>query len=381
MSDLTTPLGFKPPGEERRKIPVGFLLGVGAVSIVALLTLWIVVVDDPLGGEPVARTPIATTQETVDRGEIATVGVKSGTGALLPPPKAEDEAGDADAIAAVGTPEHGPDPAAETEKMPVGADPALLVDGPYGRLPRVAEDGRRPLDVYARPTPGMVASAPKIAVIVGGIGLSQTGTQEALRQLPADVTLAFAPYGSDLARWVTKARQDGHELLLQLPLEPYDYPDNDPGPHTLLTSLDADKNIDRLHWLMTRAEAYVGVMTYMGARFTADAQALEPVLADVAGRGLLFVDEGTSSRSLLGDAAKSKQAPFARGDVPIDAVATEQEIDSRLAQLEQIARSRGIAVGTASALPISVRRISAWAAALEARGITLVPISATQRAH
>lgn len=375
MSDLTTPLGFKAPGDDRRKLPLGAMIGVGFVAVAAMLVVWLVVVDDPLGGEPRVRVKIATADQPIQRNDITTVGVKSGTGELLPPLGAAPDRTER-------PPADGPPmDATVPEPMPVVADPALLVDGPYGQIPRIAEDGRRPLDVYARPVPAVVGSAPKVVVVVGGIGLSQIGTQEALRQLPPQVTLAFAPYGSDLERWTAKARQDGHELLLQLPLEPFDYPDNDPGPQTLLTSLDADKNIDRLHWLMARMQTYVGVMTYMGARFTAEGPALDPVLADVGGRGLLFLDEGTSSRSTAADLARQKNVPFARGDVVIDGTATEAEIDGRLAQLEQIARSRGMAVGTASALPVSVRRIAAWAKTLEARGITLVPVSATQHAR
>ncbi len=389
MSDLTTPLGFKAPGDDRKKIPFGAIFGIAAVAIAAGLALWLVVVDDPQGGQPSARVAIASPEQAVARSEITTVGVKSASGELLPPPDAKpaaDQPEGADPIAGVAAP--GGDGVVarsggegEPAELPVKPDPALLVDGPYGQLPRVAEDGRRPLDVYARPVPGLIASAPRVAIVVGGVGLSQTGTQEALRQLPPEVTLAFAPYGADLERWVTKARQDGHELLLQLPLEPFDYPDNDPGPHTLLTSLDSVKNIDRLHWLMARISTYVGVMTYMGARFTSEAASLDPVLADVAGRGLLFLDEGTSSRSVASDIARSRKTPFSRGDVVLDTAATEAEIDGRLAQLEQIARSRGMAVGTASALPVSIRRIAAWAKTLDARGITLVPISATQRAQ
>ena len=33
---------------------------------------------------------------------------------------------------------------------------------------------------------------------------------------------------------VARAREAGHEVLLEVPMEPFDYPDNDPGPQTLL---------------------------------------------------------------------------------------------------------------------------------------------------
>ena len=89
-----------------------------------------------------------------------------------------------------------------------------------------------------------------------------------MTKLPGAVTFAFQPYGPDVEALATKARADGHELLLQTPMEPFDYPDNDPGPQTLLTTLPAEQNLDRLTWLMSRFQGYVGIANQMGARFT-----------------------------------------------------------------------------------------------------------------
>ena len=110
-----------------------------------------------------------------------------------------------------------------------------------------------------------------IAIVIGGLGVSAAVTQQAMEKLPGPVTFAFSPYGTDVDRLVDQcARADGHEVLLQAPMEPFDYPDNDPGPQTLLTSLSPDQNLDRLYWLMSRFQGYVGVANYMGARFTSE---------------------------------------------------------------------------------------------------------------
>jgi hypothetical protein len=190
------------------------------------------------------------------------------------------------------------------------------------------------------------------------------------------VTLAFAPYGSEVDRMVQHARAVGHEVLLQVPLEPFDYPDNDPGPQTLLVSLPAEQNLDRLHWLMSRFQGYVGLTNYMGARFTTSEPAMSPVLRDVAKRGLIYVDDGTSHRSIAGQAASAHNLPFAKGDIVIDSTPTPANIDKALARLEALARERGSAIGVASALPASIDRIAAWAKAAESRGVAIVPISA-----
>jgi len=127
---------------------------------------------------------------------------------------------------------------------------------------------------------------------------------------------------------------------------------------------------------MSRFKGYVGVANYMGARFTATDPALAPVLREVSKRGLLYVDDGTSPRSLAGQIAGANNMPFAKADLVLDAVPMPTDIDRALTRLEQLAGDRGFAVGVASALPASIDRISAWAKAVESRGFALVPVTA-----
>jgi polysaccharide deacetylase 2 family uncharacterized protein YibQ len=211
--------------------------------------------------------------------------------------------------------------------------------------------------------------------VIGGLGISASGTADALAKLPRTVTFALAPYGTDLEKLAERARAEQHEVLLQVPMEPFQYPDNDPGPQTLLTSLTTEQNIDRLHWLMSRFQGYVGLLNYMGARFTASEQELTPVLRDVAQRGLIYVDDGSSSRSIAGQLAGSNNLPFAKTDIVLDAVPTPVEIDRALARLEMKARDSGSAVGFATAQPATIARIADWAKKVESRGIFLVPIT------
>jgi polysaccharide deacetylase 2 family uncharacterized protein YibQ len=189
------------------------------------------------------------------------------------------------------------------------------------------------------------------------------------------VTLAFTPYGSDPTKLAERARAQRHEILLQIPMEPYDYPDNDPGPQTLLATLGAEQNLDRMLWHLGRLQGYAGIANFMGARFVATDAAMQPIIREAARRGLAYFDDGSAARSVAATLASSQAIPFAKGDVAIDAVPTSAEVDHALAKLEDIAKERGYAVGTASALPLSIERIAAWTKGLEARGILLVPLT------
>jgi polysaccharide deacetylase 2 family uncharacterized protein YibQ len=267
-----------------------------------------------------------------------------------------------------------PIPATQDARAPL--DQRLLEPSRHGSIPRVAPDGARPADVYARvkAAPG-TKNGPMVAIVLAGLGVGASATQTATAKLPAPVTFAFVPYGAGVEQAVTRARAKGHEVLLQVPMEPFEYPDNDPGPQTLLLSLSADQNLDRLHWLMSRFQGYVGIANYMGARFTSAEQGLGPVMKEIGKRGLIYFDDGSAPRSLAGQIAGANNLPFARADVVLDAVSTPTHIDQALTRLEATARERGVAIGVATAMPVSIERIAQWAKAAESRGIVLAPIS------
>ena len=249
----------------------------------------------------------------------------------------------------------------------------LLEDGPDGKLPIIGPDGLRPMDQYARPWSG--ARGVRIGLVVGGLGLSQTGTQNAIRTLPPDVTLAFAASGNSLQRWMQEARRKGHEILLQIPFEPFDYPANDPGPLTLTTEAGAKTNLALLHKSLSEITNYTGIMNFLGGRFLSDADALEPVMRDLAKRGLLFLDDGTSAQSLSGTLAGTLDVPQGFADLVVDDQLDRGAILKKLDELERIARKNGQAIGVASAFDESVGAISDWVDEASARGIEFVGVS------
>lgn len=254
-------------------------------------------------------------------------------------------------------------------------DLALVEQTVAGPLPRIAEDGSQAWHVYAHPAAD-AGGRPRIAVVISGMGLREAPTRMAVQRLPPPVTLAFAPYGEGLQEWVAQARAAGHEVLLELPMEPYDYPENDPGPHALLTGLSAEENTSRLEWLLSRFAGYAGVINFFGGKFTTSETALGPVMAELKGRGLMIVDNQSASRSKISDIARQIDMPFVSATAQLDVDLTAAGIDAALADLERKAAAEGFAAGVGSPLPLTIERISLWAAQLNARGIILVPVTA-----
>jgi polysaccharide deacetylase 2 family uncharacterized protein YibQ len=254
------------------------------------------------------------------------------------------------------------------------ADPALIENSAIGPLPRIADDGRKPMTAYAGPAP--TAAKFRIAIVVSGLGLSANATKSALDNLPPGVTLGFAPYASDVSSWVGEARSRGHEVLLEIPMEPFDFPDSDPGPHTLRSGQDEDTNIQRLNWALTRFTGYAGVTNLLGQRFLSDSDALAPALSTLNRRGLYFFDNGAAAQSVTPTVAGQVGIPLVQSGPAIDTIQTALEIDRHLFELETQARANGSAVGSAFLYPVSLARITAWAKTLQSRGFVLVPVSA-----
>jgi uncharacterized protein len=266
---------------------------------------------------------------------------------------------------------------AKAEALPAAPDPALVERTALGPLPTIGPDGRKPWQVYARPF-DRSDRRPRIAVLLTGLGLSGAATEAGINDLPGAVTLGFNPYAPKLDEWIERARAAGHEVFLSLAMEPVDYPRVDPGPHTLLVSLDRQQNLERLQWVLSRVAGYVGVVSAAGSRFTTSQGDLLPILDEVKARGLMFVDSRASEHSVAGPLSKSIGLPRAVSDFALDQQqASRDAIDQRLQQLEQLARQTGVAVGLGEVYPVTIERLAQWIPSLERKGIALAPVSAT----
>lgn len=376
MQDLNTPL--RPPrGAGMRRISVPWSEGVIALAfLVALVAgLWIALIDDPYGGQPRAVAAIEDTmleegRAASGRGGILMNASRVVEGEQFPASTVGDERTGMKMLSLNRPPE------TRVMKFVDKPRPDLLEATVHGQIPKISLEGLKPMQAYARPAKaGSYSGKARVVIIVGGMGLSQTGTLRAIDTLPADVTLAFAPYGSSLSRWVSRARQAGHEILLQLPLEPHGYPVTNPGRNTLLVSSDGSENADRLHWHLSRIDSYTGVMGFMGSRFLTDPKAMTGLLTELRDRGLFFVDEGVFHQSVAPSLAARLDAPSLTASVRLDRIRREDEIVRQLNELAKIARRDGVAIGTASAFPQSVEIITKWIEAAEQEGIAVVPAS------
>jgi polysaccharide deacetylase 2 family uncharacterized protein YibQ len=251
--------------------------------------------------------------------------------------------------------------------LPVAPIPGLSAPGPGGLLPIIAADGRASWKAYARPFAD--DGRPKIALVIGGLGLNPDQTRQAIDALPPEVTLAFSPYAENLQAQIDRARAVGHEVMVELPMEPLDYPDNDPGPYTLLSNAPPGEIQAKLDWLMSRAAGYFAVTNAFGSRFLGQDKAMAPVIQTLRQRGVAFIDDGQAA-GRGGGLHRASMGP--RIDADLDSAA----IDNQLLSLEATALQSGAALGAGSDYPLTVNQVQKWAVAVRDRGYALAPASA-----
>ena len=316
---------------ERQPAPSGgvMTLAAAAMFLIAAATLLLIVRGNPYDGAPRVRVRVSFPQA---RASGRPPPGLSATGGLVPAPVA-----------------------------------GLSAPGPGGPLPIIAEDGRAAWKAYARPF--VDDGRPKIALVIGGLGLNPDAARAAIDALPPEVTLAFSPYAEGLQALVDRARAAGHEVMIEAPMEPLDYPDTDPGPATLTVSAAPLDLQHKLDWIMSRAAGYFAVTNTHGGRFLAQDKAMSPFVQALRQRGVAFVDDG-QAQGRAGELHRASLGPR------IDADLDGEAIDAQLLALEARALQAGAALGTGSGYPLTVAQVRTWAAEVRGRGYALAPASA-----
>ena len=261
-------------------------------------------------------------------------------------------------------------PRPHSPPLPVAPITGLSAPGPTGPLPIIAHDGRTPAQAYARPFHD--TGKPRVALVIGGLGLNSAATKSAIERLPPEVTLSFVPYADNLQGWIDLARANGHEVLLEVPMEPTDFPNNDPGPQTLMANAAPAETVKRLDWLLSRASGYFGVANYLGGKFVTSDSAMTAFTGQLKARGLAFVDDGSAS-------GRGAGVPRASASSVIDEQLAADSIDHALLGLEAAALQHGSAIGSGFAYPVTVEQVTHWAQGLAGRGYQLAPASAVTR--
>ena len=244
---------------------------------------------------------------------------------------------------------------------------------PEVRLNKGAVEPAPVLASYARPFENPQGK-PIVSLIIGGLGTSYRQTLSTIDELPANVTLSFVPTASnELLRY---ARKKGHEVLLEVPMEPLDRGRARPHRDTLLSNSPPEDNVLRLKSLLRGRHELYGVITYQGGKFVRAEESIPAILAYLSDRGLAFFQHSSLERARFKEEAERLNMSFAVGQENIDTEIRASAIEAKLFKLETQSLDEGVAFGTGFAYPQTVDIVSRWSQRLDQKGILLAPASA-----
>ncbi len=215
---------------------------------------------------------------------------------------------------------------------------------------------------------------PMVAIVIDDLGIDKKRTRETI-ELPAPLNLAFLPYPTQLPEQTKAAKEAGHELIMHMPMEPSNLEENNPGPNALLTRNSKDKNLQNLTNSLDQFDGYVGINNHMGSRFTANYDAMGPILEEVKRRGLLFFDSRTVGSSKAEKLANELDLPFVSRDVFLDHDPSRAGVEASLAKTARIARQKGTAVAIGHPKDNTIAALKAWIPQAKAQGIQIVPLT------
>lgn len=241
-------------------------------------------------------------------------------------------------------------------------------------LPVVGKNNLTPFEAYKKPFTRNL-TRPAIAIVLKEYGLSAALSKDALAQIPSSVSVLISPYSYDPNALQAKARANGHEVWLELPMENQNFPMEDPGPRGLLSNASLKYNLDNLEWVLGRAVGYSGVAVSSDGAFSQTQSMYQNVLSNIFGRGLGYFEMNDQEKTGFVEAfALSKNAPYAKNT--LSSQFDYKSPDEIIAYLKRQAKANGKAIGVVKLTPALLESLKTKLSEAQDEGYEIVPLSA-----
>ena len=195
----------------------------------------------------------------------------------------------------------------------------------------------------------------RIAILLddGGQKLDLVSTAATL---PKTVGFAILPFLPKSAETAVALHEAGHEIWLHLPMEPENYPADDPGPGAVLMAMNSDDLRSAIHSAINNIPHVVGVNNHMGSKVTADLKTMTWIMQELKTRDLAFIDSRTTIDTVAEEAAQAQGVPTNRRHVFLDNERSAAAIRVQLDEAVYRSRMEGeiVAIGHLDKVTIEV---------------------------
>ncbi|MCT4635996.1 MAG: divergent polysaccharide deacetylase family protein [Rickettsiales bacterium] len=211
---------------------------------------------------------------------------------------------------------------------------------------------------------------PIIAVVVDGVGLLDPNVK---LDLPSQISLgmpSYVPYKEYANnKYIMK-----HNILLNIPLEPLNYPENDADPNALLIKNSNKENLDNLNLILDRSTNYNALYTSYDDRYTDSYELSKDLLSRLKNGKVIYLSGLTDKNALIYQVAEKMNFYILENDIVLDSVLSKEDINTQLLELERIAQNSGSAIAIGGSYPLTMELLNDWVPSLASKGIKIVPI-------
>lgn len=349
---------------------VGFLC---LLAIIGLIISFTGKAVDPTS----VKAPIYTKQMIEEQDKLYSTPIPTQTIAPVEPPVVEIINPEEKGVPQDSPVEQKEVPLKLTPQKPLTNEPVNTIEEPVAPQSMIIWDEPKKV---AAPVIAPIApvfpkgKAPQIAIVIDDMGLNMRNSRE-MAQMKYTTTLAYMPYAQHLPQQTKAAYDNGHELIVHMPMEPQDIAHNNPGPDALLTTLSPQENEARLQRNLSKFEGFIGLNNHMGSRITANEKVMRPIMQTIKDKGLWFLDSRTIGNSVAGKLAAELRIPYVTRDIFLDNVETVPAVLAQLKQLEVLAKKHGYAVAIGHPYNCTVAALKQWMPEAQRQGFVLVPLS------
>lgn len=223
------------------------------------------------------------------------------------------------------------------------------------------------------PDPPVVKRKARVSIIIDDVGFVK-GPADKMLEVPAPLTWAFLPMSPYGKMYEEAARKRGFEIMLHLPLEPYNTAEN-PGPGLIKRDWTEEEIIRQLDLNLGSVPSARGVNNHMGSAGTSDPRLMDILMAELKRRNLYFVDSYTSNRSVAKAAARKYQVPFGQRHIFIDHYDSYEAKKKALQDVIRIALRDGEAIAIGHVRDGTAEAIMEMLPEFTKAGIEIVPVS------
>ena len=226
------------------------------------------------------------------------------------------------------------------------------------------------------PMTSFAAAAPAptyVAIIIDDIGNNLKSGKRAVR-LPLSLTYAMLPHSPFAASLAQMANQQGKEVMLHMPMA--NLGDAPLGPGALTVGQSRSEFIAAIDAAINQIPFIRGVNNHMGSQLTQQPQQMNWLMTEIKFRNLYFVDSRTTPKTVASTLARERHVLSSSRDVFLDNEQSFESIDRAFKTLLVKAKRHGTAIGIGHPYPATLDYLARVAPGLNARNITLLPVSA-----